>query len=464
MDTQPANYVGAFDGVPNPVQSFTQGLQSGVATQYAGLQQQMQQYQFQRAQQMQRAALQVAQNPTPESLAQLSIAFPEMGEQFKRSFDMLQPAQQQAHLKQGIPVYAAVLSGRYDVAANALRDQATAMTNSGDEAGAKATNTIADIVEQHPDQAKFIIGLHLASALGPDKFKDTFSTVGDQTRTQELFPATQEKVQAEADVAGANAQTQLGRNRAEIQKIQTDATTAAGRLQLDRDALMSGTQERIYGLQLQYGMPDDASKALINKAAMDATAGEQTSSRYLDLATKMEQASRTTGFIGTAAEAFKAATGVENGQTALKQEYARIVNTGALSTIKDALGGRVTDVDMKTAMSVVPGPNASTEAVVSYLRGVAKISQINAATQEAQAEWLAQQGRAGTLGPAVKDLSIMGTQVPKGTTFADFSRQFIQKKAAEITAQSALVQAQGRSYMRFAAPQPGDAAAAPAGQ
>jgi hypothetical protein len=48
-------------------------------------------------------------------------------------------------------------------------------------------------------------------------------------------------------------------------------------------------------------------------------------------------------------------------------------------------------------------------------------------------------------------MTVMGTKVPQGTTFADFSRQFIQQKAEQIAAQSSLARAQGRSYLRFRA-------------
>src|SRR5205085_408581 len=143
--------------------------------------------------------------------------------------------------------------------------------------------------------------------------------------------------------------------------------------------------------------------------------------------------------------------------TALKQEYARIVNNQALGGIKDALGGRVTDVDMKVAMGVVPDANASTETVTSYLRGVSKLQMLDAARQQAQAEWLSQAGHNAHLGPAKQDMTVMGTRVPAGTSFADFSRQFIQKKAEEITAQGALARAQGKGYMRWATPQTGGA-------
>lgn len=465
----PINYSGAFSP-QDPMQSFTQGLQAGANMQQVQLNQQQQQYQMQRARQMQSMAAQVAQNPTPQSIAQLSIAFPEMSEQFKRSFDILQPAQQQARLQTTVPVYAAIQSGRPDLASQMLQDHATALENSGNTAEAQQTRAFADLIKNHPDQGGMTAGLLLASAMGPDKFAQTFKDVGAEQRAQGIYPSDLQTAQAKASEATTTALNAPQKQATDIANVQSQIQQRAGQLGLDRDKLMSDMQLKLRELGLQYGTPPDDTRKLINDSAMSAAAGEQSAARLNDLASRMDQvaaAGRANGNFSTAAEAVRQATGTQDGVSALKQEYARIVNNQALAGIKESLGGRVTDVDMNMAMGSVPGPNASPEAVTSYLRGAAKLQQLDAARQQAQAEWLSQVGRAGHLGPTKQDITVMGTQVPAGTTFADFSRQFLQQKADQIAAQSALVRAQGKSYMRHAQPQeggqPAAAASAPTG-
>jgi hypothetical protein len=430
--TPPQDYSSAFANLPTPGQSFTQGVAQGVGIQQTALQQQVQQYQFARMRQMQQAAAQVAQNPTPENISQLSIAFPEMSEQFKRSYDMLQPQQQRNNVQHMSAVYAAMQSGRPDIASSLLNDYADSLKNSGQDDS--AARTMAQWATTDPNTFKAHVGILLAGVMGPDKFGETFNNLATGNKTEATTAPEVAKTQADTDYLKAQSQN------------------LAGRLQLDRDTLMTNTQTKLRELQLQYGMPPDDARKIINDSAMGAAAGEQSAARLNDLATRMEQASKATGFAGTAAEAYKSAFGVQDGVSALKQEYARIVNNQALAQIKDSLGGRVTDVDMKTAMSTVPSANASPELVASYLRGVAKLQILSAAQQEAQAEWLSQVGRAGHLGPAPHDITVMGTQVPAGTTFADFSRQLLQQKAKDIQAQSAVSAAQGKSYMRFAQP------------
>jgi len=453
------DYTGAFTNVPSPIASFQQGVQSGFGLQQTQLQQQMQQYQFARTKQMQQAAAQVAANPTPENISQLSIAFPEMSEQFKRSYDMLQPQQQRADLQHMTGVYAALQSGRPDIAAQLLRDRAAALKNSGASSMTiNAANAMADWAELHPDTLKTSAGVLLASVMGPDKFSDAFKGITEAQTGQEKMPAAVAEAGAKASEAITTAQLAPAKQQADIANVTSQATTRAGQLALDRDKLLTEAQLKLKEMGLQYGVLPDDSRKLVNDAVVNATAGQQSAARLTDLADRMEEADRgVPGGLGNAAEAIKRATGSGDGATVLKQEYARIVNNQALGSIKEALGGRVTDVDMKVAMGAVPSPNDSTQTVTSYLRGVAKLQQLEAARQEAQAEWLAKGGRQQTLGPAVKDMEIMGTKVPAGTTFAEFSRQFIQQKAEQVSAQSALARSQGRSYLRFATPQTGGA-------
>ena len=64
------------------------------------------------------------------------------------------------------------------------------------------------------------------------------------------------------------------------------------------------------------------------------------------------------------------------------------------------------------------------------------------------------------LGKPKGDIEVDGIKVPAGSTFVDFSRQFMQRRTEERAAQQATQQVQGRGYMRFAQPQQ---PAAPAG-
>lgn len=455
MDDQPVNY---SLQVQQPFQAAAQGFQlgsaihdTGVQQQQQGLQLQQQQLGMQRAQQMQQASMAVAQNPTPQAIAQLSIAFPEMSKQFKDANDVLAPAQQQQRIAQATPVYAAMVSGRPDVASSILNQQADALDNSGDAAGAQHARVMAQWATTHPDSFKMSSGMMLSAAMGPDKFADTFKTIS---------PAGIETAQAGAQTATTGAQvaqatapdqiTAAGLKNADTQSL---IDQRAGQLALDRDKLQTDTQTKLTELGLQYGTPDAETRKTINEAAVGAASQEQSAARLNDLAGRVDSAANDlrTGVLGNANDAWNKVWGGSNGQTALKQEIARTTKSTAVEQLRSQLGGggRFTDTDMKVALGSAPNENSDPALVASYFRGVSKLQNLAAAQQNAQAEWLSQVKH---LGKAPKDITVMGTTVPAGTTFADFSRQFIQAKAAGVQAQQGLAAVQGRSYMRFAGP------------
>lgn len=461
MADGPIDYSSTFNNVPDPTQAFTQGIQSGLATQQSLLQQQVQRAQFARMQQMQQTAMNVAQNPTPTRIAQFAMAFPEVSEQTKRAFDMYQPAQQQAHLKALTPVYAAAQGGRPDIAAQLLEQQAQGFENSGQAQDAQEARTMAQLLRTSPQHGTLMLGTNLAGILGPEKFGQTFKDLGSESREQGLFPAKVQESQAAADVKTAEAAAAPSKIAADIANVQSQVTQRAGQLALDRDKLATETQLKREELALQYGTPSPEAAKLINESATSGAAGEMSAARLNDLAQRLETTQRTTGGLGSTKELIKRAWGSGDGETALKQEYARIVNNQALLQFKDSWSGRVTDLDMKVAMSTVPDANASPEVITSYLRGVAKLQQLQATMDNAKAEWIAQAGHQGHLGPLKKDITVMGTQVPAGTTFSDWSRQFVQKKAEQLSAQSSLAKAASRSYMRWADPGASNGAATP---
>lgn len=446
----PINYSSAFTDLPNPGQSFVDGLKTGAGIQALQLQQAQQQANVQRSQMMQKMAAQVAANPTPQAIAQLSIAFPEMSEQFKRSYDMMTPVQQQADLSHMTQVYAAAQNGRPDLAAQLLRDRATALTNSGDTQKAQAASTMADWVEQHPDSFKTSTGVMLASVLGPDKFASAFKNIGEEQRATQQAPfdlakkqADAQEAQAKATVANATVPYQVAKPNIENQNLLSQIQERMARLGLDRDKLTSETQVKLTELNQKFGqLPDDARK-LVNESAMAATGGEQALHQYADLANKIDQLSGSWGAFNTAGEFLKKSFGNEDARSALQKEYTRMATQGVLKLLPP---GPASDKDIALAREGVPAATAAPEVMAGYLRGMAKLSSYDAALNNAKAEWA---GAVQHLGRTKNDVVIDGIKVPAGTTFNEFARHYVQKKADE-TYNGAVVQR--RSYMRFAQP------------
>lgn len=203
----PIDYSAAFGDSAGPLQAFNQALAGGQAIRQNVLQQEQKQLAFDRQKQFQTDVATLGANPTPQGIARLSVIYPEHAEQFKKSFDMLAPEQQKAKISAVIPVYAAIQSGRPDVAAAKLRETADAMDGSGQKDEAARTRAMADLIEQHPETGATTTGLLLASAMGPDKFAETFGKLGSESRAIAEAPADLAKKRADAAKAGSDAST-----------------------------------------------------------------------------------------------------------------------------------------------------------------------------------------------------------------------------------------------------------------
>lgn len=204
---QPIDYSAAFGGGASPLAEFTQAAQAGFGIRQMQVQQtQLEQQQLQQ-QQLRTDMAALSANPTPQAIAQMSIKYPQLSEQFKRSYDMLDSAQQQSRLNASVPIFAAIQNGRPELAAQQLRERAAALTNSGQEGEAKQITAMADMVEQHPETARLTIGTLLAGVMGPDKFAATFQTLSQENRAQEQAPGALRKVNADATAAESDAVT-----------------------------------------------------------------------------------------------------------------------------------------------------------------------------------------------------------------------------------------------------------------
>lgn len=197
----PYDYTSAFANLPSPGDSFLAGLRNGIAMQDVQAQQQQKQAALLQQQQMQADLQALSQNPTPAAIGTLMVKYPALSEQLKRASDVITPVQQQAHVDHASQVYAAVMNGQPDIAEKLLTERAAALRNSGNEHGAAGAETFAKMVHDNPAQAKTVIGMQLASAMGPDKFAQAFKDIGGEKRADELQGDLVRKGKADANAA-----------------------------------------------------------------------------------------------------------------------------------------------------------------------------------------------------------------------------------------------------------------------
>jgi hypothetical protein len=121
----------------------------------------------------------------------------------------LSESEQQERLGQAQRSYAATLQGRPDIAAKILNEAAVAYENAGRANDAKAMRDQAALVEADPNFSKTVSGLFLASAMGPEKFAQTFKDLNIGGTEEGYRVLTAEEVAAKGLPPG-NYQVALG--------------------------------------------------------------------------------------------------------------------------------------------------------------------------------------------------------------------------------------------------------------
>lgn len=441
----PINY---STDVQGPFQAALQGYQFGAGIRGDQIQQQQQQLmlQQQKVQQQVLQSLMSKPNPTAQDYADATVMVPGMREQLQQAWNMRNQDQQQNDLSHVGQVYAALRSDQPEVAASILTDRAQALKNSGRDEDAKNSSVMADLVRANPSFARTLIGMKLASIPGGDKVITNASNLDENTRKNELQPDLVRKGNAEATKAQAEANAAPETVALKNKDIRSQIAERAGRLRLDRDKLESETGIKIQELQQKNAtLPDDA-RRIVNESTIEATAADQSASQMNDLADRLEKEGGGYGTASRFGEWVKGATGNQNAMTQLRQEYVRLRSQ---QTMKMLPPGPASDKDIQLALKGFPEDTSDAGTIASFLRGMSKLQQYNATINSAKAEWV---NAVGHLGKPKTDIEIDGTTVPAGSTFTDFARQFMQRKADERGAQQSIQQIQNRGYMRFANP------------
>lgn len=158
--------------VTNPLDIALKGYQQGLALQTARDQRQQQAQQRQSQQQMQSelVALSRKENVTAQDYAQLMTRRPQLADQLKKSFDILNEDQKTNTLRQVLEVDSALQSGNKEVAITLLERQKQAAINSRDKSKEAGVNTMLKNLELNPEAVKTSIGAKLAAIMGIDKF------------------------------------------------------------------------------------------------------------------------------------------------------------------------------------------------------------------------------------------------------------------------------------------------------
>lgn len=453
---QPINY--SID-IPDPTKAFLESFKVGTAIADVAAQRQAQEADLARRQQLQAQVTALMQNPNPTARDFTNVAMllpAKEADSMRANFETLSKDQQQNQLLFGGQVMSAFSAQQPQIGIQLLRDRATAERNAGREAQAKAYETWAEIAEISPQSAQKTIGIMLAGVPGGDKMLTSSiqaMMAPANIRTAEAVAKREELTTADTPIRLALEKTQTAANirnlDSQIMERSNRLVLDQDKLKLDRDKLQSEVELKLFELNQKGTTLDASATKIVNDSAVAAVGAEQAAGRMLDLASRMESAGGGRGAGTSFSEKVKNLTGNQDGFTQLRNEYTRLRNTQA---IKSLPAGPATDKDIELALKGLPPETADAAVIASFLRGMAKMSQYEAVAEGAKSEWV---NSNGTLGRANKDIDIGGIQVPKGTTYVDFARQFMAQRSQDLAASQAGRAVSGRGYMRWANPQTG---------
>lgn len=468
----PFDYTSAFGQQQGgPFGGFVQGLRLGGAVQEMEMQRQKQQAELaaqqaamQRQQQVSQAMAGLMSNPSPTArdFTNVAMLLPEKeAASLRANWETLNKSQQERSLQFGGQVLSAFQTGAADVGITLLKQRAEAERNTGRPENAQAYETWARLAEIDPKTAQTTIGVMLAALPGGDKVVESVGKVQQQQREATLFgpglaeaQAKADKARADAIKAGVDAEFAPRMAAAGLTKAQSDALKAASDAKFADALNQAGLNEKNWNIrraqnqisvesaklgldqqktaaevqltlarigEIASSLPDQAKKD-INTAAVAAGAAKQQAAQFNSLATRLQEAGGGFGALSRGTEWFKRATGNEDYVTQLRQEFTRLRNSAAVQSLPP---GPATDRDIALVLEGFPAPTADAGTMASFLRGMAKLQDITAATENARVDWLA--NNRGSLGRAQSAFPAGDFAARPGETWVDMSTRIAQE-------------------------------------
>lgn len=253
----PINYMAAVPQI-DLGKSFGSGLQIGGTLGQMQQEQEARQRAQQQALQYQADIQSAMAAPTPQAFAALALKYPQQREALKQVWDQLSEGDRKQEGDTMAQAYSALLSGRSDIAQQAIQQQIDARKNSGLDTS-HYDNALM-MVKKDPQNATGSLGFILSHINDPKAFATQFGALGGEQRAQAQAPADLSKKESDAvkagveagivqDTAGStvakaaaeakNAQDKRRIDDLNIQIDQANSETKRGQLVLERDKLIA---------------------------------------------------------------------------------------------------------------------------------------------------------------------------------------------------------------------------------
>jgi hypothetical protein len=382
-----------------------------------------------------------------------------------QGFEAQNKLQQQETLSIGGRAYAAIKSGNLDAAQSLLIQKAEGLRNSGREKEAAAFDDYANMIKLNPTGAQANIGILMATLPGGDKFLENADkslatiraeaeapskltqavavadkAVADATTAQSQAKNAPEKAAADAALATAQAQKAavdakyaertaiagLEKTNWDVKNLKSQINDRAAKLNINTQLMTATIADKLSSIQERLTKLPEGAQKLINESATAAASSKQAATQYNDLANRIQSAEGGKGALTSATEWFAKSLGQQDAWTQIRNEYTRVRNSVAIKALPP---GSATDADIQLALKGIPPENANATTLASFLRGTAKLQDIDSAINNAKTDWLSQNN--GLLTRS-KGTFIAGDYTAKpGETFNDFAQRIVGDVSAK---------------------------------
>jgi 2C-methyl-D-erythritol 2,4-cyclodiphosphate synthase len=392
-------------------------------------------------------------NPTQEKFAQFTLKYPKQYQSTEAARKAYGEEKVKNDFNQGFEISTALENANPNVAKSKLEVIIEAKKNSGESP--LVYQQILDAIDRG-DTTSAQAGVNAAlTMIDPDRFKKTVDALSASKQAPSILTkaiADAEESQAKATTAQANAVTAKDKAAADLLKAQADAKAAdakakfalqqelaeleakkwnvnnlksqindrAAKLALDKQTTAATVSEKLANIKVaERNLPADVRTA-INTSAVNAAASKQSANQFNDLAQRITAQGGNYGVASSASDYLKKLGGFQGGMTQLKQEYTRLRNTAAIKALPP---GPATDRDIALALKGFPSETASATDLSNFLRGMAKLQDIDASVANAKTDWLANNN--GVLTRA-RDTFIAGDYATKpNESFNDFTQRVV---------------------------------------
>jgi len=412
----------------------------------------------------------VLSNPSISEFNKFALKYPQQREVVKDVASRFTTEQQDAEFNIGRDVAVALENGKPEVALGVLNKTIEARK------GSNLPTTVYDQIQQilsnteDPDrvkkaQAQTNFSLTL---LNPEKFAKVAESLQKQKLAPEEFGEQQAKTRqaiteaqtkvadlriklqnepieaerllikrdleaaqaAEADIKAKYAErlqiAGLNKTNWDIKNLQSQISDRAAKLNIDRQQMQATVADKLSSIQARLTDLPEGARKLINESATAAASSKQAATQYNDLANRIQSAEGGKGALTSATEWFAKSLGQQDAWTQIRNEYTRVRNSVAIKALPP---GVATDKDIELALKGIPPENANATTLASFLRGTAKLQDIDSAINNAKTDWLSQNN--GLLTRS-KGTFIAGDYTAKpGETFNDFAQRIVGDVSAK---------------------------------